>query len=58
MNTIIEEIIEHNPNIKLKENGLPEWICPDDLGYLALCEDFDITKQLCEECWKQQSKKE
>ena len=27
--------------------------CPDDIDDKArcLCEDFDITKELCKECW-------
>ena len=30
-----------------------EIICPDDIDEKArcLCEDFDITKELCKECW-------
>ena len=28
-------------------------ICPDDIDEKArcLCEDFDITEELCKECW-------
>lgn len=54
MRTILQDFLEKYPAAPLNKYYLPKCACPDDLGYIALCEEnFDMTVQLCQECWAQ-----
>jgi len=58
MKTVLEEFKEYYPDAPRNEYGLPDGVCPDDLGYIGLCEEgFDTTVQLCQECWTQTHEK-
>ncbi|HVI40461.1 MAG TPA: hypothetical protein VM577_07360 [Anaerovoracaceae bacterium] len=54
METLIEEFLGKYPNAPKNEHKLPRHVCPDDLGHRSLCDEgFDITVELCRNCWNQ-----
>lgn len=46
--TMLNDFLEKYPNIKL-ENGVPNWICPNDLGYCK--DDSFCSNHSCSQCW-------
>ena len=50
--------IQNLPNLKainfMDELEKLDTLCPDDIdeNAMVLCEDFDITDDVCRDCWK------
>lgn len=48
--TFLEKVKKDNPNIKLKDSGIP-MACPFELGYE---EDYDCEEVKCIDCWNRE----
>lgn len=49
--TYLSELLEHFPNVKLRDDGTPKCLCPHQLGL----KDIDDCRKYhtCVECWNQ-----
>lgn len=51
--TILQEFLEHYPNVSRHDNGVPK-ICPHVIGYKNIYEIGTLcTLEGCEKCWNQ-----
>lgn len=52
--TILQEFLEHYPNAKLNENGLPIHACPHYFGYENMIDSCNWSESYrCIKCWNQ-----
>lgn len=59
METVLSDFLKKYPNARLNRSGYPDSVCPENLdekNYISLCEDFDLTIELCQSCWNQEKK--
>ena len=47
--TYLSEFLEHYPNVQLYDTGLPQGVCPYNLGLT----DIDDCDNNCAKCWNQ-----
>lgn len=58
MKTVLEDLLEKYPNVRLGKTGIPDLICPDNLDKdnMSLCDDLELTPELCISCWNCENK--